>query len=179
MRKVAAVLAGIAALGAIVLGFAASGQANQNVKDSCLKAVAGVYLNLVGNQPSQSSSLVTISAQGLLQATDSDQDGDAGSFDPFTDSHGLLTGCAKVGHGSYHVQGYTLDYSQPELVGHSDPGVAGGMARVNYDVTISGDELTGQGVLTSGLAPQDGAAAAKSSTGVAQFTFGIAGERLQ
>ena len=50
---------------------------------------------------------------------------------------------------------------------------------MNYDVTISGDELTGQGVLTSGLAPQDGAAAAKSSTGVAQFTFGIAGERLQ
>ena len=123
MRKVAAVLAGVAALGAIVLGFAASGQANQNVKDSCLKAVAGVDPNLVGNQPSQSSSLVTISAQGLLQATGTRiRMVMRASFDPsLTDSHGLLTGCAKVGHASDHVQGYTLDYSQPELAGDPDP----------------------------------------------------------
>ena len=143
---------------------------------SCLAAVDGTYLNIVGTN--QSSSLVTITKDALIEVTDSDQDGDTGSFDPFTSSHGVVTSCKLVG-SAYKVKAYTLDFSQPELVGHSDPGVAGGMARVNYDVSITGRALTGTIVLTFGLAPNAGADTAKTSTGAGQVTnISIAGTRL-
>ncbi len=122
MRKVTPVLAGVAVLGALVFfGFVAPGHANENGQDTCLRAVAGVYLNIVGNPP-LSSSLVTISAQGVIETTDSDQDGDAGSFDPFSAAHGVLTSCRSANNGSYRVKGYTLDYGWPELAGHAGPG---------------------------------------------------------
>jgi hypothetical protein len=176
MRKALLLMASVAVLGALVFGFAAPGQADERIKGTCLAAVTGVYLNILGSPP-LSSSLVTISPQGLIEATDSDEDGDTGSFDPFSPAHGVLTDCKKL-NGSYSVKGYTLDYGWPELAGHADPGVAGGMARVNYDVTISGNALTGQILLTPGLVPQAGAAAAKTGTGTGQFSAAITGERL-
>ena len=174
MRKVASGAASLVVLGALILGSALPAEATMA---NCLAAVDGTYLDIVGS-PAASSSLVTITKDGLIEATDADQDGDSGNFDPFTDQHGVVTSCKLVGN-AYKVKAYTLDFGQPELVGHSDPGVAGGMARVNYDVSITGRALTGTLVLTFGLAPNAGADAAKTGTGTGQIpNIVISGTRL-
>ena len=175
MRKMASGAASLVVLGALILGSALPVEATWA---SCLAAVDGTYLNIVGGGQFASSSLVTVTKDALIQVTDADQDGDTGVFDPFTSSHGVVTSCKLVGP-AYQVKAYTLDFGQPELVGNADPGVTGGMARVNYDVSITGRVLTGTLMLTGGLAPNAGADVAKTGTGVFQVPgIAIAGSRL-
>lgn len=151
--------------------------------DPCLTAVSGVYLNLIGQASNLvSSSLLTITPQGVIQVTDSDQDGDAGVFDPFTAASGVVTQCTTGSNNTYSVTGYTLNYVQPELAGHPDPGLGTGMSRVNYAVTITPAtaQLVGSLALTLGLAPNAGAGAAKTGIGTLQIpNVPIQGERLQ